>query len=116
MCRVGLAGCDSRQDLAHDTRGKLVGQALVPAIMGIDQAAVIHSDQVEDGCVQVMYTHAVLHGLVANLVRGSMHGTALDAGARQPDCEPGWPMVASCNPGIAALGQREPPEFPMSLT
>ena len=72
-----------------------IGQAEVAAIVAIGQFGVVKAEQGEDGGVQVVDVHRVLHRLGAEFIGGAVNGAAFDAAARQPECR----IPGSCGRG-----------------
>src|SRR5437867_1719224 len=63
--------------------------------------------------VKIVYTNPTLHGFVAHVIRGAVHGSAFDATASHPHSETCRSMIAA---GILLfprldLGKRQSPEL-----
>ena len=75
-----------------------------------DQITVIHSQEMEYGGMEVMNTHAVFGGAIADLVGRAMGHSRLDAPARHPNTKAGRSVVAAnIRPWILRDGK--PPEL-----
>ena len=99
-----------RQDLRNHARGELIGEAFLQAVPVEKQVAIVQAQQVQNGGVEIVDAHAILHGLESDVVGGAVDGAALGAAAGHPDAEAAGTVVAA---GLAlTLGDRQAPEFP----
>src|SRR5687767_8517836 len=72
-----------------------IGQAKSASLVAEGQALVVESQQVQNRRVQVANVHAVLGGMVAEVVGLAVRVAALDAAAGEPDGERVLVMIAS---------------------
>ena len=70
--------------LVDDSAGD-VGQALVAAVVEIRQRFVVHAEQMQDRCVEVVDRDRVFLRSQADGVGGSVVGSAFRAGSGEPD-------------------------------
>ena len=88
-----------------------VGEPLRAAVVGEIQASVIEAHLMQDCGVQVRDADAVLDGLVAKLIGGSMNVPRLEAAARHQQTESMTIVVAA----IGSLGDRQASELARPL-
>lgn len=62
-----------------------VGEAKIAATVVVGETLVIDAHQVEEGGVEIVDVHAVLHGCPAELVGGAVDVSALHAAAGQAE-------------------------------
>src|SRR5438128_2681602 len=55
----------------------------------------IEAQQVENGCLQIVYVNEVFHDVETQFVRDAIRQAALDAAAGQPDCVSLGMMIAA---------------------
>ena len=85
-----------------------VRQAHVPAGVAVGQPLVVQAAQVQDRGPQVVHVTDVLHGVVAEVVRGAEDGAALHAAPGEEHAEPVGVVVAA----VAALENGVRPNSP----
>src|SRR5579864_5839695 len=93
--RCAQSGPYRRQERRHNLRQQRlqhvcfahIDQALVAAVVRIDERLGVDAEQVQHGGMQVGSAAAVGNGPVAEIVSGAIRLAALDAAAGQPDAE-----------------------------
>src|SRR5262245_10763918 len=101
----------SSEDLAHDAAVH-VGEPKITARIAIRQPFVVEPHKVQDRRVQVVHVDTVLHGAIAELVRGAMGHAAPDTGASQPNAEAPVIMIAALRgPAVHQFHGRCPSEL-----
>ena len=118
---VHSAGRDARQSSAshawfadHDRMSchdvaMHVGEAIIAAGMAVCEAGVVEPHQVQDGGVEIMNVHRVLHRADAVLVGRPVHAPAPHAGPGQPGAEGPAMMLAALV--IGCVVERRPAEL-----
>src|SRR5262245_21431788 len=89
------------------TRDSRIRQALVAAVVAVDQAFVVEAELVQDRGVEIRNFDNVFDRTVANVVRGAVDVAGLEAAAGQDQAE-GVAIVISTG---AVLRYREPAEL-----
>src|SRR5690242_8325889 len=105
-----MLGQQLRYDFAADIR-----QPEVASEMPVGEAFVVQAETVQDGRLEVVDMHAVLHDLEAEFVRFSDDLAAFDSAARHPQAEAVRMMVAADGRRLvrsANLGHWGAAEFP----
>src|SRR5262245_51106548 len=84
-----VRGSGLPQDLANHTgiRDAVVGQRLVAAMVGPDEARVVDAELMEQGGVQVGDAHAICAGTLADFVRLSLYVSTFESAAGQDRAE-----------------------------
>ena len=75
-----------------------VGQSHVAAAEAEGGLGVFDAQQVQHGCMEVVYLGAFVHGLVAPLVSRSVNGARLHSATGQPNREPVLIVIATILP------------------
>jgi len=83
-----------RKDLLHHFAVD-IGQAEVAAGVAVGELLVVHSEDVEDGGVEVVHVDFVFPGKVAEFVGGSVTVAGFDSSSGEPDGEAGRVVVAA---------------------
>ena len=95
-----------RQNLLYDFSVD-VGQADVPATEAVGQLFVVDPEQVQDGCMQIVYLQGIFDRPVAPFVGSTKGNAGLHAASGHPETESVFVVV----PTVAALGERRPSEL-----
>ena len=61
-----------------------IGQSEFTTVQAERQPLVVHSQQVQDRCVQIVYMHLVSNGVKPELIRLAQNRSTLDARTRHP--------------------------------
>ena len=64
------------KDFLHDTGMLHGGEPMVKPVVVIDQFLVIQTQQMENGSMEITYTHSILHGVVTKLIGSPVNGLA----------------------------------------
>src|ERR1700733_2699644 len=105
---------DSCQNLSHNARRLYAGQFLLESLERIIELTMVKAQQIKHGRMQIADLDWILHDLVSHLVRLPVGDSALNTGARHPNCERARVMVPSHVLHlltISVFAHRRPPEF-----
>src|SRR5688572_26412924 len=78
-----LEGSTSHQDLGRYISVD-VGEPEVAAAVEVSQLRMFHSQQMQNGRMQIVNVHAIFHSVVAELVGGAIRDAAFDSAAGHP--------------------------------
>src|SRR5438045_4025488 len=89
-----------------------IGEAIVAAFEPVSELLVVHAEEVQDGCVEIVHVGRVLHDVVTEVIGGTEDQPRFDAAARHPKGETARMMIASeVILADLALGIGGPAEF-----
>src|SRR5688572_19546847 len=81
-----LEAASSSQDFLNHLAGD-IRESIAPAVVEVSQLPVVHAEKMKHRRVQVVNTHTIHDGLVANLIRLAVTRAAFETGAGHPGHE-----------------------------
>lgn len=82
VIRLGCVHWDSGQNIRHDSSGD-IGQTFRAAVVEVSQLFMVHSQQVQNGRMQVVYVNFILDGTQADRVGSAVSHPAANTGPGQ---------------------------------
>ena len=83
--RAALVTLTLCQDFRNDAGRFYAGELLVEALIGIAEGAIVESQQIKHGGMQITYFDGIAHNVIAEIVGGPVADAFLDTASGQPD-------------------------------